>query len=470
MKKLSGGDAMFLYNETINTAQHVGFIQYLDVPADEKANFFEAFRALYLERIHLLPYLTHRLQVMPWDIDHPVWVRQTRFNIDEHIFRLTLDAPGTVEQLEALASKLYEPLMDRSRPLWACWVVEGLQDGQVAVIQKTHHACIDGMASVAALEVLNDATPVPRRVEPVPESFWSEPDVSAPNLMRATWENLTRYAVDEWTHGRARIAARARAYQRMVQNAADRPQPLAAAKAPWNASIDARRSVAGVVMSLTKLKAIAKLTDATINDVVLAITADALNRYLERRGQPFAGAMIAGCPVSLRKPGDTRMNNQVTMMSVSLANDVKDPVERLRAIKASSKSAKTLLAELGDTVQTDFGGAFVPVQLSRLAQSQRDGTAADASTWTLMNVVVSNVPGVKVPLYCAGAKILGITPMSIVGHGGGLNVTVLSYCDRMDLGLTAATKVIPDLPSMRDDFRAAYASLELLLSEQRESA
>jgi WS/DGAT/MGAT family acyltransferase len=468
MKKLSGGDAMFLYNETINTAQHVGFIQHLDVPADKLAGFFEAFKALYLERIHLLPYLTQRLQVMPWDIDHPVWVRHTRFNIDEHIFRVALDVPGTVEQLEALASKLYEPLLDRSRPLWACWVVEGLQGGHVAVIQKIHHACIDGMASVAALEVLNDTTPTPRRVEPAPPGFWDESDVSAPNLLRATWENLARYAFDEWTHGRARFAARTRAFQRMAQNVGDRP-PWVAAKAPWNASIDARRSVAGVVMSLAKLKAIAKAAGVTINDVVLCITAEALNRYVERGGQRFAGAMIAGCPVSLRKPGDTRMNNQVTMMSVSLANE-EDPVERLRAISRSSKSAKQLLAELGDTVQTDFGGAFVPVQLSRLAQEQRDGSAADAATWTLMNVVVSNVPGVKMPLYSAGAAIVGITPMSIVSHGGGLNVTVMSYCDRMDLGLTAAAKVIPDLPKMRDDFRAAYASLDVVLGSQSATA
>ena len=391
MRKLGGTDASFLYNETLNTPQHVGNIQYLEVPAALKGGFFDALKSVLLDRIHLLPYLTSRLQQMPWDIDHPAWVRYQDFDIDEHLHHLTLQAPGTVEQLETLCAELYEPVLDREKPLWEMWVIDGMENGQVAVLSKTHHACIDGMASVAVGEILGDFEPTPRKMEPPPASFWDADDVSYPSLMRESWLNLAKYRIDQWSSLPSQMAANARMQRRQLRQTAE--HPTMAPKAPWNAAIDGKRTLAGTCFSLSALKAIRKATGTKINDVILAITADALNRYLARHEVELNGPMIAGCPVSLRRPGDRTMNNQVTMMSVSLENDVSDPIKRLSSIHAASKAAKAMLAEFASSVSSDFGGPFVPMQMQAMARTTATGDFANQGTGVPMNLVVSNVPG-----------------------------------------------------------------------------
>ena len=467
MRKLGGTDASFLYNETLNTPQHVGAIQYLEVPEERKETFFDEVRAVYADRIHLLDYLTSRVQVMPWNIDHPAWVRYPQFDLDEHLHHITLDAPGTDAQLQALVAGLYEPVLDREKPLWKAWVIDGLDSGLVAVFTKTHHACIDGMASIAMAETLGDLEPEIRDVEPPGEDFWRNDDTSYARLMLESWANLTRYRIDQWSRWPAQVRANVRATQRYWQDAEQRGAMTLAPKAPWNAAIDAKRSFAGTHMSLSRLKQIGKAVGVKINDVVLGLTAEALNRYLERQGAALDGPMVSGCPVSLRKPGDTSMNNQVTMMAVSIENHIADPIERLKSIHEASNAAKGMLAEMSEVTTTDFGGPFVPAMLTAAAQAEEAGTAADNVQQVPINLVVSNVPGLQVPLYWAGARVVANQPMSIVAHGGGLNVTVMSYMDRMDLGLTAARNVVPDVDALRDDFVAAYEHLQqVVLGEQ----
>ena len=455
MKKLSGTDASFLYNETIAAPQHVGSIQYLEVEQGQ-TTFFADLRELVLSRIHLLPYLTSRLEFMPWDVDHPIWVRHTEFDIDTHLHHVHLDNASR-DELEKLCAELYEPALDRSKPLWEMYVIEGLASGEIAVMAKTHHACVDGMASVAAVEILGDVTPAPLSVEPPAPGFW-DADTSTPfDRWRESWVNLAKYQIDAQHRWPEAVAASLREQARQLGNVAE--TPVDAPSAPWNGSITAKRSIAGSHFSLSTLKAIGRATGTKINDVVLAITSEALNRYCTGKNVALRESLIAGCPVSLRRPGDQSMNNQVTMMTVSLENGVRDIVDRLNAIRASSTNAKERLNELGANIATDFGAPFMPAQMQAFSASPQLAWASDWNPRVPMNLVVSNVPGPRETLYSAGARVVGSTPLSIVMHGAGLNVTVASYVDRMDLGLTAATKLVPDVGVLRDHFDAVYAEL-----------
>ncbi len=452
MRKLGGMDAMFLYSETATTPMHVAGLMYLQLPEERRATYVEELKSMLLQRVHLVPYLTSRVEFTPMNLDHPVWVRHQAFDIDEHVHHVTVDAPGTIEQVEALVAEIYEPLMDRSKPLWEMWVIDGLQNGQIAFLQKTHHACIDGMSSIKAAELLLDFEPIPREVEAAPADFWDQEQPTYARLLEQAFDNLSRYWWDGVRRYPALVQAAGRASQRLVR---ERP-PKSAPKTRLNSSIDAKRSFTNVEMSLSVLKAIAKTTGVKINDVVLAICGEGLSRYLERHGEPTSRSLVANCPVSLRKPGDESIRNQVGSMNVSMETHVADLFERLAAIHRSSDAAKAQMADMSDAMPTDFGGIGLPAMLQAFSQASESGIAADWAQEVPMNVVVSNVPGFSVPLYVAGAKLVGQMPMSIVVHGGAVNLTVTSYLDRMDLGITAASKRIPDIRDLKDDLTHAY--------------
>lgn len=458
MQKLSAQDAMFLYSETPAAPMHVGSVQYLDVRADRRDRFFEDFRSMLLDRIHLVPYLTSRLEFTPLHIDHPVWVRHPEFDIDRHLHRLELPAPGDQATLNRVVAELYEPLMDRSKPLWEMWVIEGLASGQVALLQKTHHAAIDGASSIKAAELLFDFTDEPRAVDPAPEGFWDTDRPSYASLMAAAFRNLNRY----WWESMDRLPSVLRAVTTLngqYLSGARVPMPMNAAKTRFNGSIDGRRAFANVSMSLATTKAVARAAGVKLNDVMLAICGDGLSRYLAAHGEAPAAPLLANCPVSLHQPGDDRIGNQVSAINVSMCNDVPDPKARLQAIHASANNAKSTLADLRDAMVTDFGGFGLPALLQQASQAGSNGVAADLAPQVPTNLVLSNVPGFQVPLYVAGARLVSQMPMSIVVHGSAINLTVTSYVDRLDLGITAATRRVPDVELLRVKLQEAYDAL-----------
>lgn len=458
MNKLGALDAMFLYNETATTPMHVAGLMYVEVPEAQKATYFDDLRAMLLERLHLVPYLTNRIEVTPLSIDHPVWVRHQAFDIDEHLHHIQLNG-ASLEECEALAARLYQPQMDRSKPLWEMWVIEGLANGQVAILQKTHHAAIDGVSSVKAAELMFDFTPQPRSVEPAPADFWTEKKTSSARLLRAAYRNLNRY----WWEGVQRVPALLRASARLstqlISSGEIEPLPVNGPRTRFNASIDENRAFTNVEMSLPTIKAIAKRQGVKINDVMLAICGEGLKRYLARHGETLDKSLIASCPVSLHKAGDDSIRNQVSAMNISMNTRVDDLGERLLAIHRSANAAKETLANLGDAMPTDFGGFGLPIAFQTLARSMQNGLFADVAPIMPMNVVVSNVPGFQVPVYVAGARLVRQMPMSIVVHGSAINLTVTSYLDRMDLGITAATRRVPDVDALKADLYAAYEAL-----------
>jgi WS/DGAT/MGAT family acyltransferase len=361
--------------------------------------------------------------------------------------------------------------MDRSKPLWEIWVIEGLEDGQVALLQKTHHAAIDGMSSIKAMELLFDFEPQPRTVDAAPADFWEQTKPTNGRLLQAAYENLNRY----WWEGVQRIPELARAGARLSRqmrgNRRQELMPLNAPKTRLNASVDAKRAFRNVGMSLPTLKMIAKSSGVKINDVMLAICGEGVARYLARHGEALDKSLIASCPVSLHKPGDGKIGNQVSSINISMKNEVSDLVERLQAIHQSANVAKETLANLGDAMPTDFGGFGMPAAFQAMARSMENGVFADLATQPPMNLVLSNVPGFRVPMYVAGARLVRQMPMSIVVHGGAVNLTVTSYLDRMDLGITVASKRVPDIDALREDLQAAYDQLvdTVLGAQEKES-
>lgn len=224
-------------------------------------------------------------------------------------------------------------------------------------------------------------------------------------------------------------------------------------------------------MSLPTLKAIAKQSGVKINDVMLAICGEGVARYLERHGGKLDRSLIASCPVSLHKAGDEKIGNQVSSINISMKNEVGDLVERLQAIHRSANVAKETMANLGDAIPTDFGGFGLPAAFQALARSMENGVFADMAPQIPTNLVLSNIPGFQVPMYVAGGRLVRQMPMSIVVHGSAINLTVLSYLDRMDLGITAASKRVPDIDALREDLQAAYERLvDTVLGSQDEEA
>lgn len=455
MRKLAAMDAMFLYNETAATPMHVGTLQYLEPRPGHESAFYDDLRQMLLSRIHLVGYLTERVEFPPLGIDHPVWVRHGDFDIDAHLHRVRLPAGADEGTVERLAAELYEPLMDRAKPLWQMWVFEGLADGRVALLQKTHHAAIDGMSSIKAMELLFDFAPEPRVVEPAPADFWETDDPSEAELVAGAYRNLARLYWDGVSRLPKLLGSASLTASRYLTGVRE-SMPLVAPKTRFNASIDGKRSFAQVSMSLSVAKFAAKAAGVKLNDLMLGICGEGLARYLADHGEAPRAALIANCPVSLHRPGDDAIGNQVSAMNVSMCNDVADIAERLQAIHQSANNAKAAIGDLRESLVMDFGTFGLPALIQQAAQLNANGVAADLAPQPPMNLVVSNVPGFQVPLYVAGAKLLSQMPMSIVVHGGAVNLTVTSYLDRLDLGITAATRRIPDIDHLVLRLQEAY--------------
>ena len=458
MQKLGGLDAMFLYAETDATPMHVGVLTYLEISEDQREGWFDQFRSMLSNRLHLVPYMTSRLKRSPWNLDHPVWVRHRDFDIDQHLHRVPLEAPGSVKQIERTAAELYESRLDRSRPLWEMWVIEGLADGRLALLQKTHHACLDGASSVKAAELLFDFTQQPREVEEAPEDFWEQAPPARSDLWRSSISNVSNLFVENTARAGRAFRASLEVTSNLAQGRFVAP-PTTAPKTRLNGSIDHRRRFTNVPMSLSVLKRIAKAEGAKINDVVLLICGEGLKQYLGRYNETPRRSLIANCPVSRHAPDDKSIKNQVTAMNVDMATGISDLRERLAAIHESANGSKGTVAAFGEAMPTDFALFGMPSLIQTASWVNQYGLAMDLAPAAISNVVISNVPGFPVPLYIAGARLESQMPMSIVVHGAAVNFTVASYCDRMDLGITAATRRVPDVDNLRDDLLHAYDAL-----------
>jgi diacylglycerol O-acyltransferase len=473
MQHLSAIDGAFLHIETAETPMHVGSLHVFQPPTGDHFNWVEAVKAHVQKRMHLAPVFTRKLALMPFDLANPVWIEDDDIDIDYHIRHVLLPKPGSMRQLEALAARLHSSLIDRSRPLWEFYVIEGLADGNVGFYAKVHHAAIDGQAGVALANAVYDVTPEPRSVKPPRHRRGNRYQLGVAELLTAALEHQFQQLVafGKLLPGVARTGF-GMAKEALVARGSSGKGLLSRLKlapaTPFNTTITNQRAFAGVSLPLDEVKRIGRAHGASINDMVMWLCSTALRQYLKEARELPAKSLVTMVPVSLRAEGDASANNQVTGTLADLHTQIADPLERLAAILAGTAAMKKEMGAVKGVMPTDFPSLGSPWLLSGLMSLY--GRSRLADKLRLANLTISNVPGPKFPLYLAGAKMLNYFPVSIAVHGVALNITVQSYENQLCFGLIACRRAVPDLPELAGDLQRAMEQLRKLPLPAAEAA
>lgn len=474
MKQLGGLDATFLYMETPQTPMHVAALTLFELPKDFRGTFLDHFRNFFASRIHLVPIFEKRLARTVFELDHPGWVDVDEVDLEHHIQGITLPAPGDFSQMEQIVAGLHSQPLDRTKPLWQFTVIDGLADGRVALYSKVHHAAVDGGAGMVILQAVMDFFPEPRAVPP------RKP--GPPKKKKPSVEERALLGIHDIISNVARQQINAlQALPGVISNVTD--AVLATAKATvetgklpafndvlapktrFNVSVSDKRSYAARSLPLNDAKMIAKATGAKINDVVMALASGALRMYLSEHDELPKKPLIAFVPISLRELGNTDINNQVFGMNVPIATDVSDPIKRLKKIRANSTQTKMLAGGVKDAAPKDFTLLGAPHLLPGLMQLYGDSKLANMLP-SGVNLCISNTMGPQFPVYCAGAKVLALYPVSIATHGVALNITVQSYMGSLDFGIVADAKAVPDVDRLADLLDDALQELKTAVAAQ----
>lgn len=467
MKVLSGVDGLFLHLETPETPMHVASLHLFDLPEGWRGDFHAEVKRQLGPRLHLAPVFTRKLAPLVLQFANPVWVDDDAVDLDYHVQRVLLPSPGTQAQLEEGVGHLHGQLLDRRRPLWRAYVIVGLQSGQVAYYIKVHHAAVDGLAGVLLAQALFDLAPQPRRIaRPVAQNAAHQAEQPGRAALAAA---ALRHDAGQAVKLLRQLPGLLKTLSSLVGGPAE---PVASGsgrnlavcpKTPLNVPITGDRGFAGVSLPLATLRQLAATHEAKLNDIVLALCSGALRRYLAQHGGIPKKPLIATMPISLREPGDTEYTTQATLSLVNLHTHLADPVRRLRAIRDAAGTVKRLAQQARQVIPTDFPSIGLPWLLRGLATLYgRSGITAALPPFA--NLVISNVPGSTLPLYMAGARMTTYWPLSIVEHGVGLNITVMSYAGAMGFGFTTARRAVPDAHELSAALLAALDELVLSAS------
>ena len=485
MKQLSGLDATFLHLESPQMPMHVGALHLFELPAGARGRFVTRLRAHIASRLPLAPVLRRRLKAMPLNLANPAWV-DAEPDLRAHIVELRLPAAAKqgdgMAALEAAVGELHAVLLDRSRPLWKMHVLEGLAPGanglgRVALFTQFHHAAVDGQAAVALAQVLMDLQPEGRDLALRPSARSKVFELGMVQMLRGAIAGqavqLARIVRNlPGTVGTlADAAGQALSASALLRDAGAKAVSnlTLAPRTVFNCNVGEGRSFAALSLPLAPLKAVARANDATLNDVVLLLCGTALRRYLASHGGVPRKSLVAAVPITLRQKGDTRSDNQASMSLVSLGTQLSDLRRRFAHVRSATAAMKSTMGSLKSVLPTDFPSIGVPWLMSAARALYGKARVAERVP-QLANVVISNVPGPAVPLYMAGARMVGNYPTSIVVHGLALNITVQSYDQQLDFGLVADLKSTPDVRALADAIRSAYDDLPLLAPEPRTEA
>lgn len=457
MKRLGGTDALFLALETPSWHQHVGGLSIID-PEDGVITF-ENFVMRVAERLPYAPKFRWKLKETPFGLDRPLWVDDEQFDIRRHVRRIGVPAPGEARELGEVVGTLMSSQLDRRRPLWEMWCIDGLAGGRIALFLKYHHCLLDGVAGASLATVLLDLAPdatEPLAPLPAPEDLQAGPEPGDLELLARTLLSQPRRPLRTARYVMG-LAGKGLAALQSIRDEENRAI-LRAPVTPFNPAIGPRREVAFASVSLADVHAVKGKHDVKVNDVVLALVAGTLRRYLEKHDALPDAPLVTSVPVSTRPAGDSRLDNQISNMFVSLATDVADPVERLLAIRRSTKSAKEMRNAIGAREIQSIGEVATPLILGGAIRAIYR-TSLMTRIPLRVNTVVSNVPGPNVPLYMCGGKVVAIFPSSVILEGMGLNVTVISYLDRIDVGILADPDLVPDIWVLAGEVPAALGEL-----------
>jgi len=464
MQQLTGLDASFIYAETARSPMHIAPLLIYDVST--APNGFVRFKDIlrtFEERLDRSPIFRRRLASVPFNLDHPYWVEDDHFDLEFHVRHIALPKPGDWRQLCIQIARLHARPLDRARPLWEAYVIEGLDNvaglpsGCFALFIKIHHACIDGASGVQIVNAIHDLSPEP---PPARTERKTRPTEAAPGNLELLWNayranlrspqkiaRLIGEGIPAWQ--RVRTGERENRFHSLGEKERTR----------FNAAISSNRVFGAAVYDLREIRTIkAAVEGATVNDVILAIVGGALREYLASKGELPARSLVAGAPVNVRDDSETDSGgNLVSMMSISLRSDIADHLERLRAVHEEALASKAYHNAVGARLMTDVA-SNLPSQVAALGLRAAASTGLMAGMKPVFNTVVTNVPGPQVPLYMGGAKLVKSLGAGPCMDGLGLFHPVTSYNGEIAISFQACRELMPDPEfyeqCLRDSFEA----------------
>ncbi|WP_067689192.1 WS/DGAT/MGAT family O-acyltransferase [Nocardia jejuensis] len=465
MERLTGLDASFLYLETDTQLLHVCALLILDPTADGGEFEYERFKAELGQRLHLIPAMTRRLHTVPFNLDHPVWVDDSKFDLDYHVRRVGLPAPGGRDQLAEITGDIAGRALDRRRPLWEMWVVEGLPGGKVAVVSKYHHAIVDGITGTNMMMHLCDIEPGVHYSPPT-EIAAPEPE---PNDLLLAAEAVVKFPGKLGMVGM--VPQTVGILSGLVQRRRDTGSrgmalPFTAPRTPFNLAITPHRSISFVQSELADIKEIKTAFGVKVNDVVLAVVGGALRSYLELHGELPETSLVASVPVSTHDTSRHEAGtNKVSTIFARLYTDIEDPVERLLVIAQDNRGAKQEHNLIGADFLQDWA-KYAPPNTFQLAARAYSSLKLAEHHPVVHNLVISNVPGPNFPMYFLGVRVSSMYPFGPVFHGAGLTATVISSNGNLDFGFIACKELVPDPSKIAD---AVSEVITQLLKAARET-
>ncbi len=446
--RLSGLDAAFLEMESSTRHMHLGALLIFDPPEERSRVVFSSFLKLVRSRLHLVPRYRQKLVSPPLRSGAPLWVDDQHFDLAYHVRHAALPAPGTTAQLTEYCARILSRQLDRDRPLWELYVIEGLAEGRVALLSKNHHAMVDGLAGVDITSVMFDFTPDGARDIPAPQPWHPKPTptkgrLAAEQAVRVATspgelvESAQRVAAAPWKTAR-KVASVGRGVAKVVRSNVVKPAPRSLLNQPPGT----HRRFAIQRVALEDVRTIKDVFRTTVNDVVLAVTADAVGRFLRRRTVRTDGLWLrAMVPVSTREGSEShQLGNRVVSVFVDLPMFEMDPIERLRVCHDGMSEVRSSHAAVGANFLIGLGD-FAPPTLhamaSRVAVNSR-----------LFNFLVTNVPGPQAPIYCMGARLLGAFPFTPLAANHAFGVGIMSIDGWMNFGFTADYDALPDVEDL----------------------
>ena len=481
MRQLTSLDAQFLAMETPRTFGHVSGLAVYDpstAPGGEIT--LKDVCRLVGSRLHLLPPFRWRLATVPFDLDHPYWIEDPDFDLDFHIRESAVPPPGRPEQVAETVARIFARPLDRRRPLWELYLIHGLEGGKVALLTKIHHAAVDGMSGAEILSVLHDPSPEGRDLPPAPERTGEREPAQLELLARAlvglprqplralgglpaTLSNVADLPGFGAMPGSGTIARAAARVQHALPGVPDGDVlDTVAARAPktrFNERISPNRRFAYGSIALDRVRAIKEAAGVTVNDVVMTLCAAALREWLLEQDELSDEPLVAMVPLSVRTPDQAlTFGNRISMMFAPIPTDVPGPAERLQRAHETMSVAKNRFKAVPADILQDVTRFVPPAVVARA--SRVTAQLGGIGRLRPLNLVISNVPGERNPLFCAGAKLEAHFPVSVITDGVGLNITCLSYRDHIDFGIVGCRDQLPDAWPLMEGVERALDELE----------
>ncbi|MFL5846194.1 MAG: WS/DGAT/MGAT family O-acyltransferase [Solirubrobacteraceae bacterium] len=482
MRQLTSLDAQFLAMESKRTVGHVSGLAVLDPSTAPGGSIgAESLAKLIGERLHLVPPFRWRLAEVPFGLDHPYWIEDPEFDLDFHIRETAVPPPGGNDQLAELVARICARPLDRAHPLWELYVIHGLEDGRVGLLTKVHHAAVDGMSGAEIMSILYDLDPARREIPEAPKGPFGERPPSQLELLGRTFVGVPRplkalsvlpaalprldsVPIVGALPGAATVARAAMRIAKLGRGTADggvlERTNVRAPRTRFNARVSAHRRFAFASLPLDRIKAIKGAAGVTVNDTVVAICAGAMRSWLQERGELPDEPLVSMVPVSVRSREQMgTFGNRVSTMFVPIPTDEPDPQRRLQRAHEILASAKERHRALPADLLAD-ASQFIPPALAARAARVTSEVLSSSRTTPLLNLVISNVPGPRMPLYCAGARLEHNFPVSVITDGVGLNITCLSYLDHVDFGIVCCRDMVDDAWTLIAALEAELAVLD----------